>query len=468
MSQKLMPTAALALAYAFACASATPGALQAQAITQTPTSATLSKLERDRANKPNSAKVLRALGLAYHRLDRFADARTVLDQARQLDPKDGLAALYSGLSSEALKDFTAARTAYGKYLEVGKTKKVREQIRARLVAMAKDELKLQAAAAVANETALRGQQAPGTTVAVLPFQCTCSDTTLLPLGRGVAELVVADLARSASLRVLERDRMQAIADEIRLSQSTQVDAATATRAGKLIAAGRILNGQIIAPGGPTLNLTGATVNTNTSQVEGNPSQDGLMDAIFDTEKQFVLRVFESLGIVLTVAERREFDRRPTQNFQAFLNFSRGLVAEDAGRLDEAVRFFEAARAQDPGFGAALQRAQSAAQARTGQQVTSQTVTTGLQNSAEGAVVAAAQQGRATEVTLNATLNTVVGDVNPTMTNSAQNNTGGGNTTNNTGNNMPQERNAQSEATGTNQPATRTGQITIVITRPGTP
>ena len=191
---------------------------------------------------------------------------------------------------------------------MGSTGSVKKDVQARVLAIAKEELKAQAKAAVANEAALRGTQVPGTTVAVLPFRCNCADTALLLLERGMAEVVVTDLSRSAQLKVLERDRMQAIVDEINLGRAGQVDPASATRAGKLIAAGRILNGQILAPGGQQLNLAGAMVNTTSGTVENNPGANGTLTAIFDADKAFVLDVFRNLGVQLSAAERREFDK----------------------------------------------------------------------------------------------------------------------------------------------------------------
>lgn len=434
----------------------------AQEITTTQDRA-LTQLQTKLAANPTSVKALRAVGLKLYELGRFQDSRPVLDQAQRLAPKDGIVALYSGMAAEQVKDFPAAKAAYTKYLQVGKTKKVRDQISARLVSMAKEELKEQARQAVANEQALRGAQVPGTTVAVLPFRCSCADTALLPLERGMADLVVSDLSRSSAIRVLERDRMQAIADEIRLAQTAQVDAGTAARAGKLIAAGRILNGQILQSAGQQrMDLAGAVVNTNNSTIESNPAAQGTINALFDLEKAFVLNVFQQLGVVLTVAERQQFETRRVPSLQAFLAYSRGLMAEDAGRLDDAVRFFESARSLDPGFSQALVRAQSAAAARTGATVTSATVTQGLRNSAEGQVVAAANRGSTNDVTLNLTLNNVVGDVNPTTTNTVQNNTNQSGGNNNT---APTNRDAASEKTSTDQPAQRVGQLTIVIKKP---
>jgi TolB-like protein len=422
----------------------------------------LQKLEAEVAKKPNSMKAQRNLGIKLYELKRYADAKTALATARQLDAKDAVSALYAGFTAEAMGDLTAAREAYAAYLQYGKTRSARRDVTARLAAISREELKAAAKQAVANEQRLAGQQAPGNTVAVLPFHCNCGDSTYFPLSRGIAELVVSDLARSPDLRVLERDRMQAIADEIRLTQASQVDAATATRAGKLIAAGKIVNGQINLPSGAQqVNLTGAVVNANQGgTIDGNPSANGPLDAIFQTERDFVLATFTQLGVTVSPEIRRELEARRVPNFQAFLAYSRGLMAEDEGRLDDAVQLFESARSLDPGFGAALQRAQAAAAARSGSQVTSASVQQGMRNSSEGQAVSAANRGSTVDVSLNLTLNNVIGDVNPTITNSVQNNTGGTG-----GTNTPQSRDASSETTGTDQPAQRTGQVTIVIRKP---
>jgi len=436
---------------------AAPGTVRAQGATDP----ALARLEERVARSPNSLKALRAVGVKYYELKRYQNARTALEAARKIDPKDGVSALYLGLANEGLGDVAAAREAYTAYLQVGRSRSVKRDINARLVALSREELKVQARQAVANEQALRGAQAPGTTVAVLPFRCACADTSLRPLERGIAELVVSDLAREPALTVLERDRMQAIADEIRLSQTGQVDVGTATRAGKLVAAGRIVNGQIVAGGGSQLNLAGAVVNTNQGDIVGNPSAQGTVDEIFRTEREFVLSTFAQLGVTVSPEVRRALEERRAPSFQAFLAYSRGLMAEDEGRLDEAVRLFESARTLDPGFGLALQRAQQAAAARSGAQVTGATVQQALGNSAEGQVVQAAQRGSTTDVTIATTLTNVVGAVNPTITTTVQNSTAG--TTSSS--NSPQTRNTTAETTGTDQPAQRVGQVTIVIRKP---
>ncbi len=119
----------------------------------------ITKLEAARARNPQNVAALRALGVAYYKANRHQDAFNVLDQARRLDPKDGVSALYAGLSAEALNDLTSARRAYDDYMKYGQTRKVRNDIRSRLVALARREAIASAKAAVANESRL--SQTPG-------------------------------------------------------------------------------------------------------------------------------------------------------------------------------------------------------------------------------------------------------------------------------------------------------------------
>ena len=433
------------------------GALPATA--QQPQNDALARLQRTQAANPSSVAANRALGIWYYKANRYAEARVPLDMAHKLDPRDGVSALYDGLAAEQLKDYAAARAAYNDYLTVGKTRGARNEIRARLVVVTQEELKAGAAAAVANEAQLAQQAPVPNTVAVLPFRFSGTDASLQPLERGMADLVVTDLSKSHLLRVLERDRAQAMTDEIALSRTGQVDAATAVRAGKLMQAERLVQGAIVQTGGRNINLTSAVLSTQTSAQVGQADQQGDLEQIFAVEKAFVMKVFTALGVALTPAERQEVDRRSTQSLAAFLAYSRGLQAQDAGRFDEAAGFFDNARSLDPGFGAALQRAQSNSAA---QQSSTARVESGIRGSSEGAIAVAAERGATTTTTttgLGVTLNTVIGDVNPTTTNTVTNNTGGSSSA------APATRDPAAEKTGGDLPNVRIGSVTIIIKRP---
>jgi tetratricopeptide (TPR) repeat protein len=429
--------------------------------------AALARLEKARTVNPGSVAALRALGIAYYKRQRFADARTVLDAARRLDPKDGVTALYAGLSAEALEDYTGAKDAYNSYLLVGKTRSVRDDIRSRLVALSRKELQAAAKSAIANEARIAQQPGELRAVAVLPMTFSGTDQTLAPLSRGMSDLLINDLARSPELQLVERDRIQAMVDEIALSQSGRADAATSVRAGKLIRAGRVVQGAITQTGARNLTVNTAVVNVATSQQQGRDVQSSdVLDQIFTIEKNLALGLFDQLGVRLSAADRAAIEQRPTRSLQAFLAYSNGLLAQDEGRFDDAARFFDQARSIDPGFGQALQRAQSARAAQQGAQVTAAKVESGLKNTSEGATVSAAERGETATATtaIGTTLANAVGDVNPSLANNVNPTTGGGQGVTQ-GQAPPTTRDATSEKTGTDQPAQKSGQVTIVIRKP---
>ena len=360
---------------------------------QMKTADAVSRLERQRTAHPNDPAVLRSLGIAYYKAGRYADARTQLAQAVRLDPRDGTAALYLGLTAEQQKDIPAAKAAYQSYIQYGRTSKVRRQLEARLAALTRTELQLAAKAAIAREQQIALQQGSSRTVAVMPLRFVGTDSTLLPLERGMAELITTDLSRSHLLTVVERARIQSILDEIALQQTTQTDSATRVRAGRIIQAGRIVNGQI-QQNASRLRVDAAILNTQTSTLAGGAASENTLEQLFAIEKSIVLQLFDSLGVILTTAERVAIEQRPTKSLQAFLAYSRGLRLEDQGKYDEAARSFQDAYRLDPGFRQASMKSAETQQAALGAQLTTATVEANLAGTTEGAVAQQSQQGQA--------------------------------------------------------------------------
>ncbi|HEX2778992.1 MAG TPA: tetratricopeptide repeat protein, partial [Gemmatimonadaceae bacterium] len=175
-----------------------------------PPAGAIDRLEARRAAHPDAAKTLRALGIAYYKAGRWDDAQRVLARASELNPTDGVTALYLGMSAEQTGDLKAARVAYEGYVRYGRTSRVRGQLRARLAVLARRELEAEAKAAVAQEGSIGADAGSPRTVAVAPLTFSGSDTTLSSLGRGLADLMITDLSRSSQLTVVERDRLDAL------------------------------------------------------------------------------------------------------------------------------------------------------------------------------------------------------------------------------------------------------------------
>ena len=416
----------------------------------------LARLEQEQNAEPGSFAVNRTLGVAYYRAGRYAEARAALETASRLDPKDGTTALYLGLATEELGDLAAAKRAYSTYLDVGRTSRVRLQLQSRLAALTRRELAAEAKRAVQQESALGGAVGSPSTVAVMPLRFTGSDSSLRPLERGLADLLTTDLARSSQLTVVERARIQALVDEMALQHAGQTDSSTSVRAGRLLRAGRIVQGSILQIGGSQVRVDAAVVDVPTTEVRGATQGSDQLEQLFGLEKRIALDLFRELGVTLTVAERNAIEQRPTRSLAAFLAYSRGLTAEDQGRYDDASRFYRDALRIDPGFDAAMQRNTDTRSVISGSQQSTRALEIGFESTAEAAATGNRGAGSAVAGAAQAAAD----DLNPSAAGAA---TASGKS----GEHGPPEKDPVSAATNTDKPG-KSGRVTIVITRPRTP
>lgn len=357
----------------------------------------IARLEAARTAEPENVAALRSLGIAYYKKDRFAEASTVLEQARKLAPKDRVSALYAGMSAEKVPDFITARAAYDQYLGIRRPwyslrgRRTATQVRNRLVALSRDESIARAKAAVAAEAELSATPGDPRTVAVPALKYSGPDAaTLAPLERGLAELIITDLSKSKQLTLVERDRMQALADEIQLGATGAVDPNSAVRAGHLIQAGRLVNGSIVQ-GGTALTLSTSIVTVADANISAPADVTGEQDTFFDMQKELVFKIFDQLGVRLTDEERAAVAQKQTSNFDAFMLYSRGLVASDAGLFSQAASLFSQASALDPSFLSAASQASLATSAVAGAAVTPLGIEAALP-AGEASIISAAVQG----------------------------------------------------------------------------
>ncbi len=411
-------------------------------------------LEAARAQRPNDAATLARLGVAYFKADRFPDARRALDTAMARDPRNGIASTYLGMTSEAQGDFGAARQAYQNVISSARTKELREMARRRLQLVGRHELEYQARQALAQEATLAQMPPEANTVAVMPFAYSGTNEELRPLSRGFAQLVVTDLAKSRQIRVLERDRMQAILDEMRLADSARVDPQAALRSGRLLRAARVVQGSL-ADQGQNLRVDAAVVDVASAGVTASAGATDVLNRLFDLEKQLVLSIFGNLGIQLTPAEQAAINQRPTQNLQAFLAFSRGLEAEDRGDFAGAREAYGEAAGLDPSFRAAAQGASNAGDLSiAAQQTTGQVEAVVVQTErSEGSGAGVSEESR------REVLREAAASVTPTQTVATEREQSQQQTQ------PPPTRDTTAETTNTEGPRPATGTVVIVIRRP---
>ncbi|MBI4502210.1 MAG: tetratricopeptide repeat protein [Gemmatimonadetes bacterium] len=406
-------------------------------------------LEAKVAAQGDNPVTLLALGEAYYAAQRYAEARTSLEKASALDPTNDRARLYTAFTLEALDQYAEARAAYQDLRARKPDRSVGDAINERLLLLDRKQAVAAAREAVEREAFASTEPLGAYTVAVLPLQYVGADSALKPLERGLAELMVTDLGTVSRLTLVERLHVQALLDEIKLSETGRVDPAGAARSGRLLRASRVIEGTIGDRESGELSVEAAVIDANTAGIAGTASGQDKLQALFDLEKQIVFSIIEQLGVQLTPGERDKIAERPTKNIQAFLAYSRGLEAQAGGNFEAAMGAFRQALNLDPSFAAARQAATVSAQLIRG---------AGLEPAALAPRLSRSVRDEAAHQRLRETV--------ARITPAGGDRTGGGHNDRDDAS----ERKAVQEGTDTQGPtdATRNTTITITVSRPASP
>jgi len=186
-------------------------------------------------------------------------------------------------------------------------------------------------------------------VTVLYFRNVSKDPTFDPLQKGFTDMLINDLLKVKSIKVVERTRMQALLEELELGKTGLVDDASAPRIGRLMGAAHLVNGRFNLTPQEDLSLNSGIVRTEISKVIATQEEQGPVSDFFSVEKALALKIIDDLQIVLSDDERKALLAHMTRSFPAFKAYSLGLDLSDQNRIAEAIQAYKEAISIDPRF-----------------------------------------------------------------------------------------------------------------------
>ena len=319
------------------------------------------RLQKD----PGNSTLLVRYAAALFAAGTCDSAQAVGRRAMAARPEDAVPVMVVGQCQERAGQHDGAMATYDAYLAKYSSGPGAPAIRARQLLARRDQASALARRALIQEQQLAQQPGDARTIGILPLQIV-GDSTYQPLSRGLAQMIISDISLLRQFRLVERLQIGALLDELRFSQGTRVDPATAARVGRLIQAGRMVQGLATIPRQGPVRLE-ASVVQGTGEVANAEQVNGQLRDLLRLEKDLVVAIVTRLGYTLSVAERRAILENGTQNLQAFLAYSRGLLAEDGGDFSRAALYFGDAVQADPGFQAAKDQQQANAAAPAVQQ-----------------------------------------------------------------------------------------------------
>jgi len=209
----------------------------------------------------------------------------------------------------------------------------------------------------------RGQDTrPG--IAVLPFNnggsYGQSKEDFDALERGIAGMMISELAQNPAARLVEREQVQRLVDEQNLGAQGRVDPQSAAKVGKLVGARYIVLGTFI-DFYSDFRVDVRLVNTETGEIVKTESDRMQREHLFDLIRNVATRLMKDANLPAVQRgasnEQRMNRQVPTE---ALTYYSRALLYQDRGQKDKAVEMFNRALVIFPDYAEAqegLQRAQ---------------------------------------------------------------------------------------------------------------
>ena len=165
-------------------------------------------------------------------------------------------------------------------------------------------------------------------------------------------MIMVDLAKVPSLTLLERDKVELLAQELKLGDSALVDPASAARPGRLLGAGTVVAGSVYnepgpsGPGSGRYRLNAAVSDVARSRLVGQNEAEGKQAEFFVLQKRIVHGILDTLDVRDRPAA---VDTVHTRSWEAYARFARGLQFLADNRFAEARAAFLGALEIDPAF-----------------------------------------------------------------------------------------------------------------------
>lgn len=191
------------------------------------------------------------------------------------------------------------------------------------------------------------------TVAILYFDYDGEDAQMKLLAKGLAQMLISDLSGRERYTIVERERLQAVLDELELGRSKKIDRKTAAKIGKLLGAKYLVLGSYFDVMG-MLRMDARVVAVETGAILGSAGSNGVPDTFIDLEQALAAKIGRILEDELPAQkEARPSKRRPKPPkklpMKTALTYAKALDAKDRGDRPAAKKHLEAVVKAEPDF-----------------------------------------------------------------------------------------------------------------------
>ena len=210
--------------------------------------------------------------------------------------------------------------------------------------------------AMKHEASLGAVSSPNS-IAVLYFNNKTGVEKLDALQKGMAVMLITDLAKIEQFQVVERVWLQALLDEMDLGTSGLMDVKTIPTVGNLLGAYYVVSGNIQGHSAQNLEIDSSILDIPLQTVTQQPAAKGDLEELFKLEKTVLFNIVDQMNVTLSPEKRTELEQPLSASTAALLALFVGIDLSDKKQYTDAAQMYKQALIEDPN----LQVAKSALQ-----------------------------------------------------------------------------------------------------------
>lgn len=170
------------------------------------------------------------------------------------------------------------------------------------------------------------------------------------LSKGLSAMLITDLLGTPGLRIVERERIQFLLDELKMQKGEYFDQSAAIKVGKLLGAHNLVLGSFSKLDKNKIRIDARLVKTETGEIIKSEKIEGRPHQLARLQNELSAEVASWMGVELALKPQDD-----DQPIEAVLAYTRGLNLEDEMQLTAAYEAYKEALAADPKFEAARDR-----------------------------------------------------------------------------------------------------------------
>jgi TolB-like protein len=188
-------------------------------------------------------------------------------------------------------------------------------------------------------------------LAIIYFDNSGDDPSIDKLKKGLADMLITDLSNISMLNIVERDKLEAILKEQKLSNSKQFDPNTAAKVGKLLGAQIILTGGYFEMMG-SLRIDARFIDVESGKILKSDGVDGQMASFFKIQKQLSWKIIKNMDTKITDNEKKELstlENSKSLSLDDLKEYSKALDLFDQGKKAESKKIADKLLVKYPDF-----------------------------------------------------------------------------------------------------------------------